>query len=228
MSDETREKIHERQIAEILENHRTDPGHWYSYGIGKYETIAKEILEMPQLKEALKNAEWNETRKKVHDLEKELAEKTLHDIYEIFKIPIYDGLVEYLKSLPDISNIEIYRRCPECHTRIECPNCADVGYIVSSRSGHGCNGTDEDCARVCPVEIPEQEQCEFCHVEEGSRFNCKCKGKGEQTRPLQHGDYELKIASMDVASNGSAALYNTWGLNKGLRDNGWKERGESG
>lgn len=26
-------------------------------------------------------------------------------------------------------------------------------------SAHGCNGTEEDCARKCPV----AEQCQFCH-----------------------------------------------------------------
>lgn len=39
-----------------------------------------------------------------------------------------------------------------------CPECNGLGY--STGSDHGCNGTDVDCQRTCPV--PVQIQCDFC------------------------------------------------------------------
>lgn len=52
-----------------------------------------------------------------------------------------------------------------------CRQCGGDGYYVSTTSGHGCNGTQEDCNRSCPVPVPVQEPCEMCEgtgqVEEG-------------------------------------------------------------
>ncbi len=41
---------------------------------------------------------------------------------------------------------------------VDCPQCGGTGY--QDGYGHGCDGTDEDCARTCPVQI--QEPCGFC------------------------------------------------------------------
>jgi len=40
----------------------------------------------------------------------------------------------------------------------DCPECNGLGY--TTESGHGCDGSDEDCSRSCP--IPVQVQCEYC------------------------------------------------------------------
>lgn len=46
---------------------------------------------------------------------------------------------------------------------LECPNCGNKGTLA----GHGCDGTEEDCKRTCPVPV----QCEFCYCEDKSKFN---------------------------------------------------------
>ena len=49
---------------------------------------------------------------------------------------------------------------------LECPNsnnCGNKGTLAE----HGCDGTEEDCARTCPVPV----QCEFCYCEPKSKFN---------------------------------------------------------
>lgn len=47
-----------------------------------------------------------------------------------------------------------------------CPMCDGRGFNVREVIGmdHGCDGTEADCARKCPVPVLEQEQeaCEFC------------------------------------------------------------------
>ena len=47
-----------------------------------------------------------------------------------------------------------------------CSACNGRGTIVGTITvaGHGCDGTEEDCARTCPVGVPEQteELCEYC------------------------------------------------------------------
>lgn len=53
----------------------------------------------------------------------------------------------------------------------KCNQCGGDGYYVGTTSGHGCNGTQEDCDKTCPVPIPIQEPCDLCEgtgrVEEG-------------------------------------------------------------
>ena len=50
--------------------------------------------------------------------------------------------------------------CPECAEREDCidPNCDNDGRTM-----------------------PDGDMCEFCHREENSKFNCKCKGTGKIT-----------------------------------------------
>jgi len=43
-----------------------------------------------------------------------------------------------------------------------CPSCFGQGWVEISVSEHGCDGTDEMCARVCPVEGRGQAECEMC------------------------------------------------------------------
>ena len=53
---------------------------------------------------------------------------------------------------------------------LDCPNknnCNNEGTL----SEHGCDGTEEDCMRTCPVPV----QCEFCWTEPKSKFNLKLK-----------------------------------------------------
>lgn len=51
-----------------------------------------------------------------------------------------------------------------------CPNpgCFGQGFTTVLGSGHGCDGTDEVCARTCPVPVPEQEQCQWCDEREAA------------------------------------------------------------
>jgi len=52
----------------------------------------------------------------------------------------------------------------------ECPNsnnCGNDGTLAE----HGCNGTEEDCMKTCPIPAP----CEFCYTEPQSKFNLKQK-----------------------------------------------------
>jgi DnaJ-class molecular chaperone len=43
-----------------------------------------------------------------------------------------------------------------------CPNCGGYGWVSGSEAGHGCDGTDEDCARNCPIQVQIQEGCHVC------------------------------------------------------------------
>lgn len=43
-----------------------------------------------------------------------------------------------------------------------CPECNGDGWVVGSVAAHGCDGTEEMCAQVCPVEEQVQEWCSFC------------------------------------------------------------------
>jgi len=56
-------------------------------------------------------------------------------------------------------------------SRLDCPNCDNVGYMVREISVHQCNGDDDTCQAICPRIEHEQEQCEFCYTEENSKFN---------------------------------------------------------
>lgn len=43
-----------------------------------------------------------------------------------------------------------------------CTKCP--GWYEDYKSGHGCDGTDENCAEICPVPIPVQILCSCeCH-----------------------------------------------------------------
>ena len=43
-----------------------------------------------------------------------------------------------------------------------CCECNGDGWVCGSEAGHGCNGTDEDCAITCPIQIQTQEGCDMC------------------------------------------------------------------
>jgi len=43
-----------------------------------------------------------------------------------------------------------------------CPECFGNGWVSGSEAGHGCDGTEEDCQRTCPVQIQIQVVCDFC------------------------------------------------------------------
>ena len=43
-----------------------------------------------------------------------------------------------------------------------CPNCFGSGWVDGVETGHGCDGTEENCARICPIQIQIQVGCEFC------------------------------------------------------------------
>ncbi len=45
----------------------------------------------------------------------------------------------------------------------DCPECEGHGWIYGSEAGHGCDGTEEDCNRNCPIQIQIQVGCEFCN-----------------------------------------------------------------
>lgn len=45
---------------------------------------------------------------------------------------------------------------------VSCDRCQGQGWIEGSTSGHGCDGTDEDCARSCPIQVQTQEHCDQC------------------------------------------------------------------
>ena len=47
--------------------------------------------------------------------------------------------------------------------KVECPDCNGDGWTSGSEAGHGCDGTDEDCQRSCPVQIQIQVGCETCN-----------------------------------------------------------------
>lgn len=53
---------------------------------------------------------------------------------------------------------------------MKCPTCEGEGWVLGTgyTSGHGCDGTDEVCAQVCPVPEPIQIQ-ELC-------FDCRGTG----------------------------------------------------
>ena len=43
-----------------------------------------------------------------------------------------------------------------------CELCKGEGWYSGSEAGHGCDGTDEDCQRTCPIQIQTQVGCEMC------------------------------------------------------------------
>jgi len=43
-----------------------------------------------------------------------------------------------------------------------CGECKGDGWYSGSEAGHGCDGTEEGCARTCPIEIQIQVGCEQC------------------------------------------------------------------
>lgn len=43
-----------------------------------------------------------------------------------------------------------------------CELCSGAGFTIVSRSEHGCDGTEQICHLVCPVEVQVREQCEYC------------------------------------------------------------------
>ena len=43
-----------------------------------------------------------------------------------------------------------------------CPECNGEGWYSGSEAGHGCDGTEEDCQRTCPIQIQIQVGCEMC------------------------------------------------------------------
>lgn len=43
-----------------------------------------------------------------------------------------------------------------------CGNCNGHGWISGSRAAHGCDGTEINCSKTCPVEEQTQEGCVDC------------------------------------------------------------------
>ena len=56
----------------------------------------------------------------------------------------------------------IYELLPHKKELMVCSECNGEGWILGNESGHGCNGTDEDCNRTCPIPIQKQIGCEYC------------------------------------------------------------------
>jgi len=62
---------------------------------------------------------------------------------------------------------------------LDCPNCPNKGWYAVSTAGceAGCCGNTLPNGECCgnavpiPVEVQEQVQCEFCHMEPMSKFN---------------------------------------------------------
>ena len=44
-----------------------------------------------------------------------------------------------------------------------CPNCDGYGWVSGSEAQHGCDGSEEDCQRTCPVQVQIQVGCEMCN-----------------------------------------------------------------
>lgn len=62
-----------------------------------------------------------------------------------------------------------------------CPNCDGNGWVLGSKADHGCDGTDEVCNRICPVQVQIQIGCDYCG------------GSGLVVLP----DEEMTLGSMD-------------------------------
>jgi hypothetical protein len=43
-----------------------------------------------------------------------------------------------------------------------CGGCDGQGWYSGTSAGHGCDGTEEDCARSCPIPIQIQVPCSEC------------------------------------------------------------------
>jgi DnaJ-class molecular chaperone len=43
-----------------------------------------------------------------------------------------------------------------------CEKCNGQGWFEDCDSGHGCDGTEADCVRNCPIPIQIQVECEWC------------------------------------------------------------------
>ena len=43
-----------------------------------------------------------------------------------------------------------------------CCACNGTGGVEQTGMGHACDGSEEDCARRCPVPVQEIVQCEYC------------------------------------------------------------------
>lgn len=56
----------------------------------------------------------------------------------------------------------LYELLPHKKELMVCSECNGEGWILVNESGHGCNGTDEDCNRTCPIPIQKQVGCEYC------------------------------------------------------------------
>jgi len=113
------------------------------------ETVTNNLLKLVNdhvLKTLEKEYGWTNT-KTFNSMHREL----IKDVAKIIQIE--------LVGLPKIADIvDKYG--------LECPNssnCGNKGILAE----HGCNGTEEDCARTCPVLV----QCEFCYCEPRSKFN---------------------------------------------------------
>ena len=46
--------------------------------------------------------------------------------------------------------------------RAACGPCGGSGAVGGTGSGHGCDGTAENCAETCPVPVPDAQECEYC------------------------------------------------------------------
>lgn len=69
------------------------------------------------------------------------------------KCPEEDDYVKWLEERDRLSDRQI------------CPQCAGDCWTVETEAIHGCDGTEEVCAQVCPVPRQVQVQCNLCKGE---------------------------------------------------------------
>ena len=62
-----------------------------------------------------------------------------------------------------------------------CPICGGVGFTVTEevRTAHGCDGTEQMCAQVCPVpeQYQEQHQCQWCDEFTQALLSAEARGR---------------------------------------------------
>jgi len=69
--------------------------------------------------------------------------------------------VELLKSIQLDARIAGLREAAELVVSTCCA-CNGTGGVEQTGMGHACDGSEEDCARRCPVPVQEIVQCEYC------------------------------------------------------------------
>jgi hypothetical protein len=74
---------------------------------------------------------------------------------------------EYILSVGKNEMREVWPAWMVIHRAIDaivkaCGPCGGSGFVVTYKDGHGCNGTEENCAATCPIQLVHEEDCEYC------------------------------------------------------------------